>query len=85
MTHRWRKFVYRTGTVVMFATATLLPVSVAFADLVNPTPSTDGMPGAALWNQMLGWMMQRGLWLSLAAIVLSAGGQWASTGAGQGG
>jgi len=66
MTHRWRMFAFRTGTVLMFATAILLPASAAFADPVNPTPSTDGMPGAALWNQVLGWMMQWGLWLSLA-------------------
>ena len=52
MTHRWRKFAFRTGTVLMFATAILLlPASAAFADPVNPTPSTDGMPGAALWNR----------------------------------
>ena len=82
MTHRWRKFVFRTGTVLVFATAVLGPVSTAFADPVNPTPSTDGMPGAALWNQVLGWMMQWGLWLSLAAIVLGAGGWWVSASTG---
>ena len=82
MTHRWRKFVFRTGTVLVFATAVLGPVSEAFADPVNPTPSTDGMPGAALWNQVLGWMMQWGLWLSLAAIVLGAGGWWVSASTG---
>ena len=27
MTHRWRKFVFRTGTVLVFATAVLAPVS----------------------------------------------------------
>lgn len=82
MTHRWRQFAFRTGTVLMFATALLLPASAAFADPVNPTPSTDGMPGAALWNQVLGWMMQWGLWLSLAAIVLGAGGWWVSASTG---
>ena len=82
MTHRWRKFIFRTGTVVVFAAAALLPASVAFAGPVNPTPSTDGMPGALLWNQVLGWMMQWGLWLSLAAIVLGAGGWWVSASTG---
>ena len=82
MIHRWRKFAFRTGTVLMFATVILLPTSAAFADPVNPTPSTDGMPGAALWNQVLGWMMQWGLWLSLAAIVLGAGGWWVSASTG---
>jgi|CXWK01.1.fsa_nt_gi hypothetical protein len=82
MIHRRRKFAFRTGTVLMFATVILLPASAAFADPVNPTPSTDGMPGAALWNQVLGWMMQWGLWLSLAAIVLGAGGWWVSASTG---
>ena len=53
-----------------------LPVGMVFADAVNPSPTTAGMPGAALWNQVLGWLMQWGLWLSLAAIVLGAGGWW---------
>lgn len=82
MTHRWRKFVSRAGSVLAVATMALLPASAAFADPVNPTPSTDGMPGAVLWNQVLGWMMQWGLWLSLAAIVLGAGGWWVSASTG---
>ena len=82
MTQRLRKFAFRSGTVLAFATAILLPASAAFADPVNPTPSTTGMPGAALWNQVLGWMMQWGLWLSLAAIVLGAGGWWVSASTG---
>ena len=78
MTVRWCKVANWTGPVVVFAAASVLPVGAAFADAVNPTPSTAGMPGAALWNQVLGWMMQWGLWLSLTAIVLGAGGWWVS-------
>ena len=36
MIHRWRMFAFRTGTVLMFATAILLPASAAFADPVTP-------------------------------------------------
>ena len=81
MTRRWRKFC-RIGAASMFATVAVVPPPAAFADPVNPTPSTTGMPGAALWNQVLGWMMQWGLWLSLAAIVLGAGGWWVSASTG---
>ena len=45
--------------------------SPAFAQ-VSVDPSTDGMPGAQLWQQVLGWLMQWGLWLSVAAIFLGA-------------
>lgn len=82
MKQRWRGL---TSKVTVAATASAgvpIPSLVAFADPVNPKPSTDGMPGAALWNQVLGWMMQWGLWLSLAAIVLGAGGWWVSASTG---
>ena len=82
MSGRWRARIRRGGVIVTAMTAGVLPAGVAFADPVNPTPSTDGMPGAALWNQVLGWMMQWGLWLSLAAIVLGAGGWWVSASTG---
>lgn len=49
---------------------------------VDVNPSTAGMPGASLWQQVLGWLMQWGLWLSLAAIVLGAGGWWVSASTG---
>jgi hypothetical protein len=54
----------------------------AGADPVVVDPSTHGMPGADLWQQVLGWVMQWGLWLSLAAIVLGAGGWWISASTG---
>ena len=73
-----RRRTSKACVVVAAAWLALAPSSVAFADPVNPAPSTAGMPGAALWNQVLGWMMQWGLWLSLAAIVLGAGGWWVS-------
>ena len=82
MTVRWRKVANWGGMVLVSTAVGVLPVSAVFADPVNPTPSTTGMPGAALWNQVLGWMMQWGLWLSLAAIVLGAGGWWVSASTG---
>ena len=82
MNQRRRRIRSTAGASVAAAGLALTPSSVAFADPVNPTPSTDGMPGAALWNQVLGWMMQWGLWLSLAAIVLGAGGWWVSASTG---
>jgi hypothetical protein len=54
----------------------------AGADPVVVDPSTNGMPGADLWREVLGWVMQWGLWLSLAAIVLGAGGWWISASTG---
>ncbi|MGH9156130.1 MAG: DUF6112 family protein [Acidimicrobiales bacterium] len=39
---------------------------------VNVTPSTDGMPGAGLMQQMLGWLSQVALWGSLASILVGA-------------
>ena len=82
MADRWRRIIRRVGVVLATAGLAVAPARVVFADPVNPTPSTDGMPGAALWNQVLGWLMQWGLWLSLAAIVLGAGGWWISASTG---
>jgi hypothetical protein len=42
---------------------------------VDVSPSTAGMPGAALWNQLLGWLAQGALWGGLAAIIVG-GGTW---------
>lgn len=39
---------------------------------VSVTPSTSGMPGAALLQQMLGWLSQVALWGSLASILVGA-------------
>ena len=36
---------------------------------VSVTPSADGMPGAQLIQQMLGWLSQLALWGSLASIL----------------
>jgi hypothetical protein len=35
-------------------------------------PTTTGMPGAGLWQQILGWLAQFGLWGSLGAILVGA-------------
>lgn len=39
---------------------------------VRVTPSSDGMPGAQLIQQMLGWLSQLALWGSLASILAGA-------------
>ena len=39
---------------------------------VGATPSTDGMPGAALIEKLLGWLAQIALWGSLASILVGA-------------
>ena len=39
---------------------------------VSVTPSTSGMPGAALLQQMLSWLSQVALWGSLASILVGA-------------
>jgi hypothetical protein len=73
-------------TVRRLALVTMLfvvaPAAMVAADPVNPSPTSQGMPGAGLWNQVLGWMMQWGLWLSLMAIILGAGGWWVSASTG---
>ena len=66
---------------VAVTTATAWKASPAFGQVVVD-PSTEGMPGAQLWQQVLGWLMQWGLWLSVAAIFLGAGGWWISASTG---
>ena len=39
---------------------------------VTVTPDSAGMPGAALVQQMLGWLAQIALWGSLASILIGA-------------
>lgn len=39
---------------------------------VNVSPTSQGMPGAALVQQMLGWLDQLALWGSLASILVGA-------------
>lgn len=46
-------------------------VLVILAD-VTVNPSTDGLPGAHLLQQMLNWLDQIALWGSLASILLGA-------------
>jgi hypothetical protein len=40
---------------------------------VAVNPSTDGMPGAALFQKLLDWLAQSGLWLALASVILGGG------------
>src|SRR4051794_33227116 len=67
------------AAVVLSVSAPMWSAGPAFAQ-VDVSPSTAGMPGDGLWQQVLGWGMQWGLWLSLAGIVLGAGG-WGVSGA----
>ncbi len=39
---------------------------------VKADPSTDGMPGAALIQQLLNWAQMLALWGSLAALLIGA-------------
>lgn len=39
---------------------------------VDVTPTSSGMPGAQLIQQMLGWLSQLALWGSLASILVGA-------------
>lgn len=52
------------GDQIISASTTLGQVSV--------TPTSDGMPGAALFQRMLGWLSQLALWGSLASILAGA-------------
>ena len=44
----------------------------AFVAQVNSTPSSSGLPGAQLLQQMINWLAQIALWGSLASILLGA-------------
>lgn len=72
----------RAAMATALGTGSVALAAQPAAAVVNVDPSTNGMPGAELWTQVLGWMMQWGLWLSLAAIVLGAGGWWVSASTG---
>src|SRR5947209_6040065 len=48
------------------------PTTVAPAPLIDVTPSSEGMPGAGLVKQLLGWLSQLALWGSLASILAGA-------------
>lgn len=39
---------------------------------VSVTPTSSGMPGAALLQQMLNWLLQIALWGSLGSILIGA-------------
>lgn len=46
---------------------------LGFLAQVNANPTSAGMPGAALLQQLLDWLSQLALWGSLASILLGAG------------
>ena len=43
---------------------------------VSVNPTTDGMPGASLIQQILNWLAQVALWGSLGSILAGAGMFW---------
>ena len=55
----------------MLAAITFSVVHVFFAD-VSVAPTSAGMPGAALIQQLLNWLCQLALWGSLASILIGA-------------
>lgn len=73
---------WRSSLAAVLAAAAVLTVGAPAGAQVSVSPSTQGMPGDGLWQRVLGWVMQWGLWLSLAAIVLGAGGWWVSASTG---
>lgn len=77
-----RRVLRRFASIAAAATTAVLALPATASAQVDVSPSTDGMPGAALWGKVLGWLMQWGLWLSLAAIFLGAGGWWISASTG---
>ncbi len=58
----------------MFASFRLSLVGV-LAQIDDVTPSTDGLPGAALWTQILSWLAWAGLAGSLASLFIG-GAVW---------
>ena len=48
------------------------PAITILADAVNATPTSSGMPGAGLLQQLLNWLAQVALWGSLASVLLGA-------------
>jgi hypothetical protein len=65
---RTKRAVFLVAVVILVG---LFPSSPAGAQVVVQ-PSTAGMPGAGLWQQILGWLAQLGLWGSLGAILVGA-------------
>ncbi|MEM7093701.1 MAG: hypothetical protein AAF567_11920 [Actinomycetota bacterium] len=56
----------------MYDALSLLPYVIAQIDV---TPSNDGLPGAAFWQQVLGWLAWGGLAGSLASLLIG-GAVW---------
>ena len=52
----------------------LLPISSVIAQ-IDVTPSNDELPGAAFWQQVLGWLAWGGLAGSLASLLIG-GAVW---------
>lgn len=48
------------------------PTTVAPPPPIDVTPSSEGMPGAALLQRLLSWLAQLALWGSLASILAGA-------------
>src|SRR4051794_14320176 len=70
MSRRSKKLRWSLSATVLASATSLLWVSPAFADDSNPvagsSPSSSGMPGAGLVQQLLSW----GQWLGMAVCAL---------------
>ena len=79
---RLRRGVWRVAPIALAMTAGMLSLaSPAFADdpLGGASPSSAGMPGAALVRKILGWMSWLGLAACAASIIYGAA-TWAGFG-----
>jgi hypothetical protein len=61
-----------TSSVAAGSAVQVLAASGQQTPVVNVSPSSDGMPGAALVEKLLAWLSQLALWGSLASILAGA-------------
>lgn len=62
------------GEVVVIVGAAVWLVGL-LAQIEAPTPSNEGLPGAAMWSKMLGWLAWCGLAGSMASLFIG-GAVW---------
>ena len=59
-------------TGAAFQARTVLAAQAGTSQIVDVSPSTDGMPGADLIRRLLSWLSQLALWGSLGSILAGA-------------
>ena len=57
---------------VAFQATSVLAAQAGTSEIVDVSPSTDGMPGADLIRRLLSWLSQLALWGSFASILAGA-------------